>query len=64
MVKVAGYKTVIIPVGKYGSGAWAPTKAEQNLLERREMRMLRWMLRTKKIEKIRNRSKGRCGKHQ
>ena len=29
-------------------------KAEQNLLERTEMRMLRWMVGIKRIEKIRN----------
>ena len=33
---------------------WALRKAEQNLLERTEMRMLRWMMGIKIIEKIRN----------
>ena len=43
-------------------------KAEQDLLERTEMRMVRWMMGIKGIEKIRteelNKSKGRCGKHK
>ena len=38
----------------YGSKIWAVRKAEQNLLERTEMRMLRWMTGIKRIEKIRN----------
>ena len=33
-------------------GHWG--KAEQNLVERTEMRMLRWMMTIKRIEKIRN----------
>ena len=33
---------------------WALRKAEQNLLERTEMRMLRWMIGRKRTEKIRN----------
>ena len=38
----------------YGSDAWALRKAEQNLLERIEMRILRWMMGIKRIENIRN----------
>ena len=37
----------------YGSETWALRKAEQDGLERREMRMLRWMMGIKRIEKIR-----------
>ena len=37
----------------YGSETWSPRKAEQNLLETTEMRMLRWMMGIKRIEKIR-----------
>ena len=36
----------------YGSETWALRKAEENLLERTEMRMLRWMMGTKRVEKI------------
>ena len=38
----------------YGSETWALRKAEQNLLERTGMRMLRWMMGIKRTEKIRN----------
>ena len=38
----------------YGSETWALRKAEQDLLERTEMRMLRWMMEIKRIEKTRN----------
>ena len=47
-------KTAIRPVLKYGSENWALRNAEQNLLERTEMRMFRWMMGIKRIEKIRN----------
>ena len=36
----------------YGSETWALRKTEQNFLERTEMRMLRWMMGIKRIEKI------------
>ena len=32
---------------------WAPRKAEQDLLERTEMKLLRWMMGVKRIERIR-----------
>ena len=55
-------KTVIRPVLMYGSETWAMRKADQNLLERTEMRMLRLMMRIKGIEKIRNEEiRGRAG---
>ena len=38
----------------HGRGTWALRKAEHNLLESTEMRMLRWMMGVKRIEKIRN----------
>ncbi len=38
----------------YSLGHRALRKAEQNLLERTEMRMLRWMMGIKRIEKIRD----------
>ena len=53
MLKAEGYKTVIRPILMYGSETWALRMAEQNLLERAEMRMLRWMMGIKRIEKIR-----------
>ena len=51
---LAVYRTVIRPVLMYGSETWALRKTEENLLERTEMRMLRWMMGIKRIEKIRN----------
>ena len=49
------YKTVIRLVPKYGSETCAARKAEQNLLERTEMGMLRWiMMGVDMIEKIKN----------
>ena len=54
MLKAAVYKTVVRPVLMYGSETWARRKADQNLLERTEMRMLRWMMGIMSIEKIRN----------
>ena len=38
----------------YGSETRALRKAEQNLLERTQMRMARWMMEIKMIEKIRD----------
>ena len=37
----------------YGSETWVLRKAEQDLLERADMRMLGWMMGEKIIEKIR-----------
>ena len=36
----------------YTSETWTLRKAEQDLLERTEMRMVRWMMGIKRIEKI------------
>ena len=38
------YKTMIIPVLMYGAEAWTMTRKVEGLLERTEMRMLRWIL--------------------
>ena len=62
MLKLAVCTTVITPV--HGSETWALRKPDQNLLERAEMKMLRGMMGIKRIEKMRNKSKGRCGKHK
>ena len=45
MLKAAVYKTTIRHVTMYGSETWTLRKAEQNLLERTEMRKLKWMMR-------------------
>ena len=37
------YKTVIRPVMLYGAETWALRRKEENLLERTEMRMVRWI---------------------
>ena len=54
MLKAAVYMTVIRHVLMHGSETWVLRKGEQNLLERTEMRMVRWMMGIKRIEKIRN----------
>ena len=48
------YKTIIRYVLMYGSETLALRKAEQNLQDRTEMRMLRWMMGIKRTEKISN----------
>ena len=37
------YKTVIRPVMLYGAETWALRRKEESLLERTEMRMVRWI---------------------
>ena len=53
MLRVTVYKNIIRPVLMYGSETWALRKAEVNLLERTEMRMLSRMMGMKSIENIR-----------
>src|SRR3984885_572296 len=48
------YKTMIRPVMLYGAEAWAMTRREEEILERAEMKMLRWMLGISLREKKRN----------
>ena len=48
------YKTMIRPVLMYGAEAWTVTMREEVLLERTEMRMLRWILRVSLKDKKRN----------
>ena len=38
------YKAMLMPLLVYGAEAWIVTKREEGLLERRNMRMLRWIL--------------------
>ena len=54
MLKAAVYKTIVRPVIMYGSETWALRKSEQNWQKRTEMRMSRWMIGIKRIQKIRN----------
>ena len=42
-LKLKIYKTIIRPVLLYGGETWALRKKEEQLLERTEMRMIRWM---------------------
>ena len=48
------YKTVIRPVLMYENVIWALGMVEENLIKRTEMRMLRWLMEIKRIEKVRN----------
>jgi len=43
-VKGTVYETMIRPVMIYGAEAWSPRWKEEELLERTDMRMLRWIL--------------------
>ncbi len=43
-IKGKVYKSMIRPVMMYGAEAWTLTRKEEELLERAEMRMLRWIL--------------------
>ena len=54
MLKATVYKTVIRHVLMYGSENWAVRKAEKISLKITEMKMLRWVMGIKRIEKIRN----------
>jgi len=38
------YKTIIRPALMYGAEVWTVTRRAERLLERTEMRMLRWIL--------------------
>ena len=52
MLKVAINKTVIMHIQINESETWTLINAEQDLPERTEMRMLRWMVGIRRIEKI------------
>ena len=51
-LRVKIYKTVIRPVLLYGAEAWALRRKEEGVLERTEMRMLRWILGVSLMERI------------
>ena len=55
-VKIKGtvYRTVVRPALMYGAETRVSKKAQENKLEVAEMRMLRWMCRVTKLDKIRN----------
>ena len=55
-VRVKGYeyKTAIRPAMMYGAETWAVKKAQEKKLDVAEMRMLRWMGRVTKLDRIRN----------
>lgn len=48
------YKTVVRPVMLHVSELWAFMKAEKQMIERKEMRMLRWMLGASSTSRITN----------
>ena len=50
-MKIVNSFETISHVIMYGSETWALRKAEKNLLERTEIRMLIWMIGIKKIDK-------------
>ena len=47
-------KTVVRPALLYGAETWATTRGQEARLEVNEMRMLRWMCRVTRRDKIRN----------
>ena len=55
-MKIKGkvYRTVVRPALMYGAETWALKKAQEKKLEVAEMRMLRWVCRVTKLDKIRN----------
>ncbi|KAG1655733.1 Down syndrome cell adhesion molecule-like protein Dscam2 [Nymphon striatum] len=48
------YKTVIRPVLLYRCELWAVRKWERDMIERTEMRMLRWMFGIKRLDRVKN----------
>ena len=55
-MKVKGkvYMTVVRPAMLYGAETWAVNKAKEKKLDVAEMRMLRWMIKVTKLDRIRN----------
>jgi hypothetical protein len=52
-LKAKIYKTIIRPVVFYGSECWATKVSDERRLHLTEMRMLRWMCRVTRIDRIR-----------
>ncbi len=48
------YKTVVRPAMMYGAKTWAVKKAQEKKLDVAEMRMLKWISRVTKLDRIRN----------
>ena len=56
------YTTVVRPVLLYGAECWAMCKADEDLLSRTEMRMLRWIIGVSRLDRIPNDEiRERCG---
>ncbi|KAG1693339.1 Adenylate cyclase type 3 [Nymphon striatum] len=53
-LKVKVYKTVIRQVLLYRSELWAVRKWERDMIERTEMRMLKWMFGIKRLDRVKN----------
>ena len=53
-VKGKVYKTVVRPGMMYGAETWAVKRAQEKKLDVAEMRMLRWMSRVTKLDRIGN----------
>ena len=55
-VKIKGkvYKTMVRPALVYGAETWALEKSRENKLEVAETRILRWMPRVTKLDRVRN----------
>ena len=53
-IKGKVYRTVATPALMYGAETWTLKKAQEKKLGVAEMRMLRWMCRATKLDKIRN----------
>ena len=53
-LRIKVYKTVIRPVLLYGAETWALRRKEEGILEKTEMRMLRWILGVSLMERIEN----------
>ncbi|XP_066941095.1 uncharacterized protein [Macrobrachium rosenbergii] len=55
-IKVKGrvYKTVVRPALKYGAETWPIKRVQEKKLDEVEVKMLRWMCRVAKMDRIKN----------